>query len=94
MVEERRREHHRLGSVVPAWGTPVGRCGRRSTTWRDFIRRHMDVLGPHRLLHHGRSADLARGLVTYYVLFFIHPDSQPISIAGITDRPDACWMVR
>ena len=33
-----------------------------------------------------------RGLVTYYVLFFIHLQSQRVSIAGITDRPDACWM--
>jgi len=33
-----------------------------------------------------------RGLVTYYVLFFIHLESRRVSIAGITDRPDACWM--
>ena len=33
-----------------------------------------------------------RGLVTYYVLFFIHLDSRRVCIAGITDRPDACWM--
>jgi hypothetical protein len=33
-----------------------------------------------------------RGLVTYYVLFFIHLDSRRVSIGGITDHPDACWM--
>jgi putative transposase len=33
-----------------------------------------------------------RGLVTYYVLFFIHLDSRRVSIAGITDHPDASWM--
>ena len=33
-----------------------------------------------------------RGLVTYYVLFFIHLDSRRVSIAGITDHPEACWM--
>jgi putative transposase len=33
-----------------------------------------------------------RGLVTYYVLFFLHLDSRGVSIAGITDRPEACWM--
>jgi len=33
-----------------------------------------------------------RGLVTYNVRFFIHLESQPISIAGITDRREACWM--
>jgi putative transposase len=33
-----------------------------------------------------------RGLVTYYVLFFIHLESRRVSIAGITDHPDECWM--
>jgi hypothetical protein len=33
-----------------------------------------------------------RGLVTYYVLFFIHLGSQRVSLAGITDHPDASWM--
>jgi hypothetical protein len=33
-----------------------------------------------------------RGLVTYYVLFFIHLDSRRVSIAGITDHPETCWM--
>jgi hypothetical protein len=30
--------------------------------------------------------------VTYYVLFFIHLDSRRVSLAGITDHPEACWM--
>jgi hypothetical protein len=33
-----------------------------------------------------------RGLVTYYVLFFIHLESRRVSLAGITDHPEACWM--
>jgi putative transposase len=33
-----------------------------------------------------------RGLVTYYVLFFIHVGSRRVSIAGITGHPDASWM--
>ena len=33
-----------------------------------------------------------RGLVTYYVLFFIHLDTRRVSIAGITEHPDAAWM--
>jgi hypothetical protein len=28
-----------------------------------------------------------RGLVTYYVLFFIHLESRRVSIAGITNHP-------
>jgi len=33
-----------------------------------------------------------RGLVTYYVLFFIHLESRCVSVAGITRHPDEAWM--
>jgi putative transposase len=33
-----------------------------------------------------------RGLVTYYVLFFIHLESRKVDIAGITVHPDERWM--
>jgi putative transposase len=33
-----------------------------------------------------------RGLVTYYVLFFIHLESRRVSLAGITCHPDQVWM--
>ena len=32
------------------------------------------------------------GLVTYYVLFFIHLESRRVAIAGITVHPDEPWM--
>jgi hypothetical protein len=33
-----------------------------------------------------------RGLVTYYVLFFIHLESRQVDIAGITIHPDEPWV--
>lgn len=33
-----------------------------------------------------------RGLVTYYVLFFMHLESRHVAIAGITVHPDELWM--
>ena len=33
-----------------------------------------------------------RGLVTYYVLFFIHLESRRVYIAGITVHPNEPWM--
>ena len=33
-----------------------------------------------------------RGLVTYYVLFFIHFESRKLDIAGITDYANEPWM--
>ena len=34
------------------------------------------------------------GLVTYYVLFFIHLASRKVHVAGITPHPDERWMVQ
>ena len=32
------------------------------------------------------------GLVTYYVLFFIHLGSRKVHVAGVTVHPDQHWM--
>src|SRR5215471_1153916 len=62
----------------------------RTTTWKEFIRSHMDVLA---------GADFFtvevltwRGLVTYYVLFFIEVTNRRVSLGGITWHPDSSWM--
>jgi transposase InsO family protein len=34
------------------------------------------------------------GLVTYYVLFFLHLASRKVHVAGLTPQPDARWMVQ
>ena len=62
----------------------------RTTTWKEFIRRHMDVLVGTDFF----TAEVLswRGLVTYYVLFFIELESRRVWIGGITQHPDACWM--
>ena len=64
----------------------------RTTTWKEFIRSHTDVLA---------GADLFtvevltwRGLVTYYVLFFIEVSSRRVSLGGITRQPDSSWMAQ
>jgi putative transposase len=33
-----------------------------------------------------------RGLITYYVLFFIHLESRRVDIVGITVHSDEPWM--
>ena len=54
----------------------------RTTTWREFIRRHMDVLVGTDFF----TVEVLtwRGLVTYYVLFFIEVESRRVWIGGIT----------
>jgi hypothetical protein len=35
---------------------------------------------------------MLRGLVTYYVLFFIRLESRQVEVAGITQHPNEAWM--
>ena len=60
----------------------------QTTTWKAFIRRHMDVLAGTDFF----TVEVLswRGLVTYYVLFFIHLETRRVTLAGVTRHPDAC----
>ena len=35
-----------------------------------------------------------RGLVTYYVLFFLHLETRRVTLAGITRHPTETWMIQ
>jgi hypothetical protein len=60
------------------------------TTWAAFIRTHQALLAGTDFF----TAEVLtlRGLVTYYVLFFIHLESRRVDIAGLTVHPDKAWM--
>jgi transposase InsO family protein len=60
------------------------------TTWKDFLATHMNVLAGCDFF----TVEVLswRGLVTYYVLFFLHLESRRITVAGITRHPDEAWM--
>jgi hypothetical protein len=63
---------------------------KRTTTWADFIRAHMSVLAGTDFF----SVEVLtlRGLVTYYVLFFIQLESRKVEVSGITPHPNEQWM--
>ena len=63
---------------------------KRTTTWTDFIRAHMAVLAGTDFFSVGVVT--LRGLVTYYVLFFIHLESRRVAVAGIIPHPNERWM--
>ena len=79
-----------VGNVLQRHGLPPAPERKRTTTWAAFIRTHLALLAGTDFF----TAEVLtlRGLVTYYVLFFIHLESRRVDIAGITVHPDEPWM--
>jgi putative transposase len=79
-----------VGNILRRHGIPPAPERKKNTTWKDFIRAHMSALAGTDFF----TVEVVtwRGLVTYYVLFFLHLDSRRVSIAGITDHPESGWM--
>jgi putative transposase len=79
-----------VGYVLQRHGLPPAPERRRPTTWSAFIRTHLALLAGTDFF----TAEVLtlRGLMTYYVLFFIHLESRRVDIAGITIHPNEPWM--
>jgi hypothetical protein len=79
-----------VGNVLQRHGISPAPERKRPTTWAEFIRAHLAVLAGTDFF---TVEVLTRwGLVTYYVLFFIHLESRKVDIAGITVHPNEQWM--
>src|SRR5262249_48959427 len=63
---------------------------KQTIRWKDFIRVHLAVLAATDFFT--VEVLTLRGLMTYYVLFFIHLESRTVYVAGITRHPDQEWM--
>jgi putative transposase len=81
-----------VGNILKRHALPPVPERQKTTTWNEFIRAHMDVLV---------ATDFFTtevwtwcGLVTYYVLFFLHVGSRRVHIAGMTPHPNASWMTQ
>jgi putative transposase len=81
-----------VGNILKRHGLPPAPERKTTTTWKEFIRIHMDVLVATDFF----TAEVwtLGGLVTYYVLFFIHLGTRQVHIAGVTPHPNAAWMVQ
>jgi transposase InsO family protein len=79
-----------VGNVLRRHGIEPAPRRSQNTTWREFIASHMAVLAG--IDFFTVEVLTWRGLVTYYVLFFIHLESRRVSVAGITRHPDEAWM--
>jgi hypothetical protein len=75
-----------VGNILHRHALPPAPERSRTTTWPAFIRTHLALLAGTDFF----TAEVLtlRGLVTYYVLFFIQLESRRVDIAGITIHPD------
>jgi transposase InsO family protein len=81
-----------VGNILKRHGLLPAPERKKTTTWHEFIRTHMDVLVATDFF----TAEVwtLGGLVTYYVLFFIHLGSRKVHVAGVTPHPETRWMVQ
>ena len=79
-----------LGNILRRHDIPPAPKRKRTTSWKDFIRAHMAVLAATDFFT--VEVLTLKGLMTYYVLFFIHLESRRIYLAGLTRHPDQEWM--
>src|SRR5664280_1109620 len=86
----RRLSDQTVGNILRRHGIPPAPKRKHTTSWKDFIRVHMDVLVGTDFFT--VEVLTLQGLVTYYVLFFIQLESRRVCVAGITPHPDQQWM--
>jgi putative transposase len=79
-----------VGNVLRRHGIAPAPQRKHTTTWAAFIRTHLAVLAGTDFFT--VEVFTLRGLVTYYVLFFIHLESRKVDIAGITVHPNERGM--
>jgi len=79
-----------VGNILQRHGISPAAERKHTTTWTDFIRAHMSVLAGTDFF--SVEVLMLRGLVTYYVLFFIRLESRRVEAAGITRHPNEAWM--
>ena len=81
-----------VGNILKRHGMPPAPARKNTTTWHEFIRTHMDVLVATDFF----TAEVwtKGGLVTFYVLFFLHLASRKVYVAGVTPHPHQAWMMQ
>jgi hypothetical protein len=71
-----------VGNILRRHDIPPAPKRKHTTSWKDSIRAHMAVLVATDFFT--VEVLTLRGLITYYVLFFIHLESRRICLAGVT----------
>jgi putative transposase len=81
-----------VGNILKRRGLPSAPDRQKTTTWKEFIRIHMEVLWATDFF--STEVWTLGGLVTFYVLFFIKLDTREVRMAGVTAHPNEQWMMQ
>ena len=81
-----------VGNILKRQGIPPAPERKKTTTWKEFIRSHRDVLAATDFFT--TEVWTSRGLVTYYVLFVMHVATRRVHLAGLTPFQDEPWMTQ
>src|SRR5262245_26882956 len=81
-----------VGNTLKRYGISPAPQRKHKTTWKEFIQAHMAVLAGTDFF----TVEVLTwcGLVTYYVLFFLHWETRRVTLAGITRHPTQAWMTQ
>jgi len=79
-----------VGNILRRHGLSPAPKRKQTVSWKDFIRTHRDVLVG--MDFFTTEVLTLKGLLTYYVLFFIHLETRRVSLVGFTPYPDQEWM--
>jgi putative transposase len=77
-----------VGNILKRHGIPPAPKRKKTTTWQEFTRTHLDVLVATDFLT--TEVWTWCGLVTYYILFFIRISTREVHVAGLTPHPGFC----
>jgi len=66
--------------------------GRKGLSWKQFIQAHLEVTWATDFF--AEEVWTKSGLVTIYVLFFLHLGTRRVWLAGCTPQPRAAWMAQ
>jgi len=81
-----------VGNILKRRGLPSAPDRKKTTTWKEFIRTHMEVLWATDFF--STEVWTLGGLVTFYVLFFIKLDTRAVHLAGVSAHPTEQWMMQ
>lgn len=79
-----------VANILKANGLEPAPVRRKRTPWKEFLKTHWDQLSA--VDFTSVEVWTPRGLITFYLLFVIHPKTRRVCFAGMTPSPHDPWM--